>query len=132
ELAATSLGEVEAVAVSAPAGTGLDALRAALDRLVARLPVPDPTAPVRLWVDRSFTIRGAGTVVTGTLGAGTVRTGDELELTSTGRRLRVRSVQALGAPTEQVTAVARVGLNLRGVDRDQVHRGDALLTPHRF
>ncbi|OLE22915.1 MAG: selenocysteine-specific translation elongation factor [Actinobacteria bacterium 13_1_20CM_3_71_11] len=114
------------------AAAGLDELRAALDRLVARLPVPDPEAPVRLWVDRSFTIRGAGTVVTGTLGAGTVRAGDELELAGTGRRLRVRSVQALGAPTEQVTAVARVGLNLRGVDRDQVRRGDALLTPHRF
>ena len=131
-LGETSLGAVECVAVCGPTGVGLDELRAALDRLVARLPVPDPEAPVRLWVDRSFTIRGAGTVVTGTLGAGTVRAGDELELAGTGRRLRVRSVQALGAPTEQVTAVARVGLNLRGVDRDQVRRGDALLTPHRF
>src|SRR5690242_781324 len=80
ELAATSLGEVEAVAVSAVTGAGLDDLRAALARLVAALPGQDPAAPVRLWIDRSFTIRGSGTVVTGTLPAGTVRTGQELQL----------------------------------------------------
>ena len=68
----TSLGAVEAVAVSAVTGAGLPELRDALARLVAALPVPDPAAPVRLWVDRSFSIRGSGTVVTGTLPAGTV------------------------------------------------------------
>src|SRR4051812_39226866 len=70
ELAETSLGTVETVAVSGLTGAGLDDLRAALDRLVARLPTPDVGAPVRLWVDRAFSIRGSGTVVTGTLGAG--------------------------------------------------------------
>src|SRR5690242_80560 len=60
-LAATSLGTVEAVAVSGATGAGLDELRAALDRLVARLPAADTTAPVRLWVDRAFTIKGSGT-----------------------------------------------------------------------
>ena len=68
----TSLGAVEAVAVSAVTGAGLAELRDALARLVAALPAPDPAAPVRLWVDRSFSIRGSGTVVTGTLPAGTV------------------------------------------------------------
>ena len=68
-LAATSLGEVEAVAVSARTGLGMPALRDALDRLAARLPQPDPAAPVRLWVDRVFRIKGSGTVVTGTLPA---------------------------------------------------------------
>ena len=58
----------------------MDALREALDRLVARLPPPDPAARLRLWVDRSFTIRGSGTVVTGTLGEGRVSVGDELEV----------------------------------------------------
>src|SRR5947209_5264368 len=73
EIAPPSLAGGETVAVSAATGAGLDDLRAALDRLVARVPAADRDAPVRLWVDRSFSIRGSGTVVTGTLGAGTVR-----------------------------------------------------------
>ncbi len=129
-LADTSLGEVDAVAVSAPTGAGLDQLRSALDRLVSRLPAPDTDAPVRLWVDRSFTIRGAGTVVTGTLGAGELRVGDELELA--GVPVRIRGLQSLGRNTDHVPAVARVAVNLRGVDRDRVRRGDALVTPGRF
>jgi selenocysteine-specific elongation factor len=131
-LAATSLRAVETVAVSAVTGAGLDDLRAALHRLVARLPAPDLSAPVRLWVDRSFTIRGSGTVVTGTLGAGRLRPGDELELAGTGRPVRVRGLQALGAPATEVAAVARVAINLRGLDREEVHRGHALVTPGRF
>jgi len=132
ELAATSLGEVAAIPVSAVTGVGLTALREELDRLAARLPAADRTAPVRLWVDRSFTIRGSGTVVTGTLGAGELGTGDELELAATGRLVRVRALQALGAPAERVVAVARVAVNLRSVRRDEVRRGDALVTPGRF
>ena len=126
-LRASSLGEVEAVAVSGRTGEGVGPLRAALDRLVARLPAPEPAAPVRLWVDRSFTVRGSGTVVTGTLGAGTLRVGDELELGE--RRVRVRGLQSLGSTYDEVGAVARVAVNLRGVERDEVGRGDALLTP---
>ncbi|MGH3729020.1 MAG: selenocysteine-specific translation elongation factor [Micromonosporaceae bacterium] len=132
EIAATSLGQVDAVAVSAPAGTGLDQLRAALDRLVARLPAPVLTAPVRLWVDRAFTIRGSGTVVTGTLGAGELRVGDEVQLAGTGRRVRIRGLQSLGETTRHARAVARVAVNLRGIARDEVRRGDALITPGRF
>jgi selenocysteine-specific elongation factor len=132
EIAATSLGTVEAVAVSGRTGTGLDELRAALDRLVARLPAPDPVGAVRLWVDRAFTVKGAGTVVTGTLGEGRLRVGDELELTGTARTVRVRGLQSLGATAEQVGAVARVAVNLRGVDKEAVGRGQALLTPGRF
>ncbi|HYN92846.1 MAG TPA: selenocysteine-specific translation elongation factor, partial [Pilimelia sp.] len=131
-IAASSLGYVEAVVVSGTTGAGLADLRAALGRLVARLPGPDVAAPVRLWVDRSFTVRGAGTVVTGTLGAGQLRPGDELELTGAGRTVRVRGLQALGAPAARVPAVARVAANLRGVAREEVARGDALLTPGRF
>jgi len=126
-LAASSLGPVEAIAVSGTTGLGVDDLRSALDRLVARLPEPDPTAPVRLWVDRAFTVRGSGTVVTGTLGGGTLRTGDELELR--GRTVRVRGLHSLGTAYDEVRAVARVAVNLRGVERDEVERGDALLTP---
>lgn len=126
-LAASSLGACEAVAVSAKTGAGLDALREALERLVARLPPPDPTARLRLWVDRSFTIRGSGTVVTGTLGEGRVSVGDELEVG--GRRVRVRGLQSLEQPREEVSAVARVAVNLRGVAADEIARGSVLLAP---
>lgn len=131
-IAATSLGAVAAVTVSAVTGQGLADLRVALDRLAAGLPAPPPDEPVRLWLDRSFTIRGAGTVVTGTLGAGRLRVGDELELGAAGRRVRVRGLQSLGVDRETVTGTARVAVNLRGVARDAVARGDALLTPGRF
>jgi selenocysteine-specific elongation factor len=132
EIAATSLGEVEAVSVSPVTGAGLDDLRSALGRLVDRLPAPDVDAPVRFWIDRSFTITGAGTVVTGTLGAGRLRPGDELELIGSARPVRIRGLQSLGAPADEVTAPARVAVNLRGIGKDTVKRGGALLTPGRF
>ncbi|MBO0678630.1 SelB C-terminal domain-containing protein [Mycolicibacterium sp. S2-37] len=108
-------------------GADLDAVRAGLIALVDGLPPPDHAADVRLWVDRSFTVRGAGTVVTGTLAAGTLRVGDEL--THRGRRVGIRGLQALGRDRTQVSAVARVAVNLRGVDHRQIERGDALCTP---
>jgi selenocysteine-specific elongation factor len=130
EITSSSLGEVGVVEVCAPRGDGIDDLRTALDGLVAAVPEPDPDADVRLWVDRAFTIRGAGTVVTGTLGAGTIRVGDELELG--GRRVHVRGLQSLGEPAQAARGVARVAVNLRGVPREAVARGDALLTPDRW
>ncbi|MPZ62458.1 MAG: selenocysteine-specific translation elongation factor [Propionibacteriales bacterium] len=132
EIGRTSFGEVEAVAVSPPTGTGMDELRAALGRLVARLPPPDREAPVRLWIDRAFSIRGSGTVVTGTLAAGRIRVGDELDVASLGRTVRIRSLQSLGRSVSEAKALARVAVNLRGVERHDLRRGDALLTPHRF
>ena len=128
-LAASSLGRPPAVCVSGATGAGLDELREALCALVAALPAPDVTADVRLWVDRAFTIRGAGTVVTGTLPAGTLRIDDELVLAPGGRRVTVRGLQSLGEPAESVPAVARIAVNLRGVPLEAVRRGHALLTP---
>ncbi|MET7880144.1 selenocysteine-specific translation elongation factor [Micromonospora profundi] len=132
EIAATSLGTVEAVAVSGLTGAGLPELRTALDRLAAGLPAPAVDDPVRLWVDRSFTVRGSGTVVTGTLGAGRLRVGDELELAGTQETVRVRGLHSLGEARPDVAAVARVAVNLRGTSRDRIGRGDALLTSGRF
>ncbi|MET7964962.1 SelB C-terminal domain-containing protein [Micromonospora zamorensis] len=132
EIAATSLGTVPAVAVSGLTGAGLPELRAALDRLAAGLPAPVVDDPVRLWVDRSFTVRGSGTVVTGTLGVGRLRVGDELELAGADEPVRVRGLHSLGEARPEVTAVARVAVNLRGTSRDRLGRGDALLTPGRF
>jgi len=74
----SSLGQVDGLAVSGVTGQGMPELRAALAALAGRLPAADPGAPVRLWADRAFSIRGSGTVVTGTLPAGTIAAGDEL------------------------------------------------------
>lgn len=125
-LAGTTLAGVPAVAVSGATGEGLEQLRTALDQLASRLIAPDPTTRVRLWVDRCFTIHGSGTVVTGTLAAGTVRRGDVMELK--GREVSVRALQCLGEPVDEVSGVARIAVNLRGVAHDHAHRGDTLLS----
>ena len=132
QIAGTSLGEVEAVAVSAVTGEGLPQLTAALGRLTARLPRPDPRGAIRLWLDRVFAIKGSGTVVTGTLQAGTVRPGDELTVAPAMRTVRIRGVQSLGAPAAQAGGVARVALNLRGVSTRELGRGMALIQPGRW
>ncbi len=127
----SSLAGCPAVAVSARTGRGLDELRGALDGLVAGLPAPAVDGRLRLWVDRSFTIKGAGTVVTGTLGEGTIRTGDDLVLHDASGRERhvtVRGLQSLEQPHDAVSAVARVAVNLRGMAAEEVRRGDLLLT----
>ncbi len=128
----TSLGAVPAVAVSAVTGAGLQDLRDALERLVAALPVPDPAAPVRLWVDRSFSIRGSGTVVTGTLPAGTVTTGQELLLTPSLRPARIRGLESMNEPVTSAAGVARVAVNLRGVPAGFPARGMALVEAGRW
>ncbi len=129
-LAATSMGAVPGVAVSALTGAGMPEFTAALERLLADLPAPDPAAPVRLWIDRAFTIKGAGTVVTGTLSGGTVAPEDRLRLGD--RDVVVRGVQSLGRSVDRATATARVALNLRGIAVEDIARGDALLTPGAF
>ncbi|MGY2066138.1 selenocysteine-specific translation elongation factor [Blastococcus sp. SYSU DS0619] len=129
-LAGTSMGAVPAVAVSALTGAGMAELTGALEQLLAGLPQPDRTAPVRLWIDRAFTIKGAGTVVTGTLAGGSAAPGDRFLLG--GREVTVRGVQSLGEPVERADATARVALNLRGVAVEELSRGDALLTPGAF
>ena len=127
ELAGTTLAAAPVVAVSAVTGQGLEELRDQLTTLVQDLPTPGPDADVRLWVDRCFHVRGAGTVVTGTLPAGTVAVGDELAAGD--RTYRVRGVQSLGRPVESVSGVARVALNLAGEDRTELDRHSVLVTP---
>jgi selenocysteine-specific elongation factor len=126
----TSLGRsggLETVTVSALTGDGIPGLVGALGRLAARLAEPDTAGGVRLWLDRVFAIKGSGTVVTGTLQAGTVGAGDELVLTPSMRNLRIRGVQSLGTSAAQVSGVARVALNLRGVSTAELGRGMALV-----
>ena len=110
---------------------GLDELIARLDDVLATTPAPDPEARVRLWVDRSFSIRGAGTVITGSLTAGTLHRDDRLELVGEGGRrpVRVRGLQTRNKPAVSITPHARAAVNLRETAADAVHRGDALVTP---
>ncbi|MGX9295123.1 selenocysteine-specific translation elongation factor [Tsukamurella paurometabola] len=133
-LAGTGLKDAPAVAVSAVTGAGLDELRGALDAVLADVPRPDPDARVRIWIDRAFSVVGAGTVVTGTVAAGTVRVGDELELLGArgARRVTVRGLQRHGTAADAVGPVSRVAVNLRGVAVEEIHRGDALLTPGQW
>lgn len=127
ELAGTRLADAPVIEVSAKTGEGVDKLRASLDALLAGTPVPDKDARVRLWVDRAFSVKGAGTVVTGTLAAGTIAVGDELMLRD--RKVAVRGLQSENASASSVGPVSRVAVNLRGVDAEEIHRGDALLSP---
>lgn len=131
ELSETGLRDAPGVIVSAVDGTGLTELRATLDRVLSQVPAPETTARLRLWVDRSFTITGAGTVVTGTLAAGTLARGDRLDLLGAQlmRSVVIRGLQSRGEPYPRLGPVARVALNLRGVSRDAIRRGDALVTP---
>ncbi|BDB39773.1 MULTISPECIES: selenocysteine-specific translation elongation factor [Mycobacterium] len=130
ELAETGLRDASGVVVSAVDGTGLADLRVALDRVLSEVPPPDAAARVRLWVDRAFTIAGAGTVVTGTLAAGTLTSGERLEMLGIQRKtsVAVRGLQSCGKPYPVLEPVSRAAVNLRGVPRDVVRRGDVLLT----
>jgi selenocysteine-specific elongation factor len=111
---------------------GLDGLRQALDTLVASTPpAPDRHRP-RLWVDRVFTARGSGMVVTGTLTGGWFSRGDDVAVGSSQRRGRIRAIQTLGAPVGEIGPGHRVALNLTGIDRDAVVRGDAVVRPGRW
>ena len=131
ELASTGLDAAPVVVTSAATGAGLEGLRAALDALLVTLPPADAGARVRFWIDRAFTITGAGTVVTGTLGGGTLRPEDALQLVSPDHETRVvvRGMQQLGRAVSIARPTARLALNLRGVPADEVARGDVLLTP---
>ncbi len=115
------------VACSSLTGAGLDAVRAALVDATAALPGRAAAGgePL-LHVDRSFTIRGAGTVVTGTLWAGTLAVGQELRLLPADRPVRVRALQVHDAAVERAPAGQRVAVNLARVARDEVARGDVL------
>ena len=130
ELSRTPLRDVPALAVSGRTGSGLDELRSALTEVLGRVPAPDPAADVRLWVDRRFTVHGTGTVVTGTLPAGSVRVGDTLSFD--GVEVRVRGLESLGRPVDAARGVARVALDLGGRAPEAITRGSVLVTPGAF
>ena len=128
-LASTSFADAPMVEFSAVTGAGQPELLAELDRQLAGLPGRSADEPARLPVDRVFTVEGFGTVVTGTLWRGRVKTGDALELAPAGRATRVRRVQVHGQTVDEALAGQRTALALHGVDRDQVGRGDWVIAP---
>jgi selenocysteine-specific elongation factor len=120
------------VATSAKTGRGVDELRAALAEAAGRVPPREAVGPARLFLDRVFSLRGIGTVATGTLWSGSVGEGDVLAVEPGGREVRVRSVQVHDRPVERAEAGQRVAVALPGVERRDVARGDALVAPGAF
>ena len=121
--------EAEVVAVSAKTGAGLDELRAALARAADTAERPESAGGTRLYIDRSFTLTGIGTVVTGTLWAGSIGPGDELRVEPSGLRTRARSVQVHDVDVLRAEAGQRVAVNLPGIERSRLRRGDVLVEP---
>jgi selenocysteine-specific elongation factor len=120
------------IAVSSLTGAGLEELKSALARIASEIAAKDSWALTRLPIDRVFTMKGFGTVVTGTLVAGTIRKEDELELFPSGKRTRVRGVQVHGAPAEAAAAGQRTALNLAGVSTENLARGMTLASADSF
>ncbi|MFL5791407.1 MAG: selenocysteine-specific translation elongation factor [Actinomycetota bacterium] len=127
----TVLADAPIVPVSARTGDGLPDLIAALDRLVLGAPAPEE-ARTRLFVDRVFSITGAGTVVTGTLTGGCLRVDEEVTLEPGGVRARVRSLQTHKRARVEACHVTRVAVNLAGVERAPLRRGVVLTEPRAF
>lgn len=130
ELAAGGfLADAPIVATSARTGHGMTELGARLGELVATIPPVDERAPFRLPIDRSFLVRGVGTVVTGTVWSGSISTGNEVELQPSGRRARVRKIQRHGESAPCASEGERAALNLSGAHHTELARGEELATP---
>jgi selenocysteine-specific elongation factor len=128
----TFLESAPIVRVSSVTGEGLPALVAAVDRLADGIPGKDASNLFRLPVDRSFTMKGFGTVVTGTLIGGTVAVGDEVAILPGGTIAKVRGLQVHGGPVERSSAGTRTAVNLQGVEKGAAPRGATLCRPDTF
>jgi selenocysteine-specific elongation factor len=114
------------IPVSARSGAGLDELRTALRQIAADVPARSRDFVTRLPIDRAFTMKGFGAVVTGTLVSGEIAAGDELEMLPTGRRVRARGVQVHGTSVPRARSGQRTAVNLAGVDAGDIERGMVL------
>ncbi|HZQ17128.1 MAG TPA: selenocysteine-specific translation elongation factor [Terriglobales bacterium] len=117
------------IPVSSLSRTGLEELKQALGRLAGQISARDSSAITRLPIDRVFTMKGFGTVVTGTLLAGAVRKEDELQLFPSGKKVRIRGVQVHGKIEDRAVAGERTALNLAGVEKQELERGMVLASP---
>ncbi|HET7436543.1 MAG TPA: selenocysteine-specific translation elongation factor [Thermoanaerobaculia bacterium] len=130
-VAGSFLGGKPIVAVSSTTGGGLDDLRAALLSSVASVEDRDATTRVfRLPIDRVFTMKGFGSVITGTTYSGRVNVEDEVEVLPGGKRSRARAIQVHGEPREQASAGERTSMNLADIPLDELHRGHQVLHPN--
>jgi selenocysteine-specific elongation factor len=120
------------IAVSSVTGEGLAELRRELERTARAVRPKSAAGWFRLPIDRSFTMKGFGTVVTGTLISGVLKPEQEVEVYPLGRRLRVRGLQVYGEPTEHARAGERTALNLVGIEAGEIDRGMVLSEPGRF
>ncbi len=128
-LKGTFLEGAPVVAVSAVTGEGLPELIQVLEKLVAQVPDRSVEGPFRLPVDRVFTVKGFGTVVTGTTLSGRIRVGEEVMVYPQGHRSRVRRIQVHGEDREEALAGMRTALNLQGLEKEAVSRGDVVAEP---
>ncbi|MGA2535933.1 MAG: selenocysteine-specific translation elongation factor [Terracidiphilus sp.] len=124
-----SKGHAPVVPASAATGVGLETLRTELVNLAMRAYLKTSDAMMRMPLDRSFVMKGFGTVVTGTLISGTIRDGETLHLEPAGRAVRVRGLQSHGEPVQYAQPGSRVAVNLSGIDANQVRRGETLVSP---
>jgi selenocysteine-specific elongation factor len=131
-VAGTFLGDAPVVVVSSRTGDGIDALKEALVSMASSVPVRDADGPVRLPIDRVFSMKGFGTVVTGTLMSGCLRIEQELVVQPQQRETRVRGLQVHGRPETSAAAGRRVAINLGGVDVSEVARGHTLVDRGAF
>jgi selenocysteine-specific elongation factor len=120
------------VPVSAKVGSGLDELKHVLQTLVARVPAKHLEGKFRLPIDRVFTIRGFGTVVTGTLFSGSVRVEDRIEIYPKGLQVKVRGLQVHNQSVAEAVAGQRTAVNLQGIEKVELTRGDVLGRPGEF
>ena len=127
ELAEASfLENAPVIAVSSKTGVGFDDLKVAIIEAAGKVRLRRHDLVTRLPIDRSFIVKGFGTVVTGTLASGTVNNADEMELMPAGKRVRVRGLQTHGKEEKTVKAGQRVAVNLAGVDQNEIERGMVL------
>ncbi len=131
-VAGTALEMAPIVEVSAKTGQGIPVLVETIDRMLTDVLTRDTSVPARLPIDRAFVIAGFGLIVTGTLWSGRIVVGDTLEVLPQGRKVRVRGVQSHGQAVAEGVAGSRVAVNLVGIEKDEVARGDTLCSPGSF
>ncbi len=131
-LEGSPLADAPLVVCDSISGRGLDEVRATLDAVLAAAPAARDAGRPRLWVDRVFAAKGAGTVVTGTLTGGALAVEDDVEVGSECRRARVRLIETAHRKVDRVAPGTRVALNLAGVEQHEVARGDAVVRPGQW
>ncbi len=126
----SALAEAPVVVCDSVSGRGIDEVRATLDEVLAAAPAPRDLDRPRLWIDRVFAARGAGTIVTGTLTTGRVAVGDEV--LAGAHPARIRGIETAGQQLEHAEPGTRVALNLAGVEHRDLRRGDAVVRPEQW